>query len=107
MLVQSGDTTFQQAAPPSRHICQDVGVKTELQLIESGTQWDTTKSGKYQASLSYATSDTVDPDQLIGFTAVNPERANAFHTEWKSDRLNELYDEGAGDDGWPRAGEDI
>ena len=34
----------------------------------------------------------VDPDQLIGFTAVNPERANALHTQWHSDRLNELYE---------------
>jgi peptide/nickel transport system substrate-binding protein len=92
MLVQSGDTTFQQVGAAIQANLQDVGVKTELQLIESGAQWDTTKSGKYQASLSYATSDTVDPDQLIGFTAVNPERADAFHTEWKSDRLNELYD---------------
>ena len=92
MLVQSGDTAFQQVGAAIQANLQDVGVKTELQLIESGTQWDTTKSGKYQTSLSYATSDTVDPDQLIGFTAVNPERANAFHTEWKSDRLNELYD---------------
>jgi peptide/nickel transport system substrate-binding protein len=42
-------------------------------------------------SLSYATSDTIDPDQLVGFTMVNPERANAFHTQWKDDRVNELY----------------
>jgi peptide/nickel transport system substrate-binding protein len=42
-------------------------------------------------SLSYATSDTIDPDQLVGFTSVNPERANAFHTQWHDDRVNELY----------------
>src|SRR3546814_5643864 len=43
-------------------------------------------------TLIYATSDTIDPDQLIGFTAINPERANAFHTEWKDERVNELYE---------------
>jgi peptide/nickel transport system substrate-binding protein len=93
MLVPSGDSTAQQVSAAIQANLQDVGVKVDLQLIESGTQWDTTKSGKYQMSLSYATSDTVDPDQLIGFTAVNPERANAYHTEWKSDRLNALYEE--------------
>ncbi|WP_342641319.1 ABC transporter substrate-binding protein [Rhodoligotrophos ferricapiens] len=91
MLVTSGDATAQQVAAAIQANLQEVGVKAELQLIESGTQWDTTKSGKYQMSLSYATSDTIDPDQLIGFTAVNPERANAYHTEWKNERLNELY----------------
>jgi peptide/nickel transport system substrate-binding protein len=43
-------------------------------------------------ALSYTTSDTIDPDQLVGFTAVNPERANAFHTQWKDERVNELYE---------------
>ena len=42
-------------------------------------------------SLSHASSDTIDPDQLIGFLVVNPERANAYHTQWKDDRINELY----------------
>ena len=42
-------------------------------------------------SLAYCTSDTIDPDQLVGFTAVNPERANAYHTQWKDDQVNELY----------------
>ncbi len=93
MLVSSGDTTAQQVAAAIQANLRDVGVDVDLQLIESGAQWDTTKSGKYQTSLSYATSDTVDPDQLIGFTAVNPERANAYHTEWKSERLNALYEQ--------------
>ena len=42
-------------------------------------------------ALSRASSDTIDPDQLIGFLAVNPERANAYHTQWKDERVNELY----------------
>jgi peptide/nickel transport system substrate-binding protein len=92
MLVPSGDSTAQQVAAAIQANLQDVGVKVQLQLVESGTQWETTKSGKYEMSLSWASSDTVDPDQLIGFTAVNPERANALHTQWHSDRLNELYD---------------
>ena len=97
MLVASGNSTAQQVAAAIQANLQDVGVKVQLQLVESGTQWETTKSGKYEMSLSWASSDTVDPDQLIGFTAVNPERANALHTQWHSDRLNELYEQGAAD----------
>lgn len=92
MLVASGDSTAQQVSAAIQANLQDVGVKVQLQLVEPGTQWETTKSGKYEISLSWASSDTVDPDQLIGFTAVNPERANALHTQWHSDRLNELYE---------------
>jgi peptide/nickel transport system substrate-binding protein len=93
MLVPSGDATYQQVASAIQANLADIGVDVQLQLIESGAQWDTTKSGNYEMSLSYATSDTIDPDQLIGFTAVNPERANAYHTEWHSDRVNELYEQ--------------
>lgn len=72
---------------------QQVGVKLKVQMLEGGTQWETTKAGNYDMSVSLTTSDTIDPDQIIGFVAVNPERANAYHTQWKSDRLNELYAE--------------
>jgi peptide/nickel transport system substrate-binding protein len=92
MLVPSGDVVYRQVAAIIQDSLKNIGVDVELQAIESGSQFGTTKAGKFEMSLSYATSDTIDPDQLIGFTSVNPERANAFHTQWKDDRVNELYD---------------
>jgi peptide/nickel transport system substrate-binding protein len=92
MLVPSGDVVYRQVAAIIQSSLKNIGVDVELQAIESGSQFGTTKAGKFEMSLSYATSDTIDPDQLIGFTSVNPERANAFHTQWKDDRVNELYD---------------
>jgi len=91
MLVPAGDVTYRQVAAIIQNELQKVGVKVDLQSIESGSQFGTTKAGNFEMSLSYATSDTIDPDQLIGFTAVNPERANAFHTQWRDDRVNQLY----------------
>lgn len=92
MLVPSGDVTYRQVASALQSSLKQVGVDLKLQSIEGTSQYSTTKAGNYEMSLSYTTSDTIDPDQLIGFTAVNPERANAFHTEWKDDRVNELYE---------------
>ncbi|MDQ0391122.1 ABC transporter substrate-binding protein [Labrys monachus] len=91
MLVSAGDATERQVASAIQASLKKIGVDVALQTIEDSSQFSTTKSGNYEMSLSYATSDTIDPDQLVGFTAVNPERANAFHTQWKSDRVNELY----------------
>jgi peptide/nickel transport system substrate-binding protein len=91
MLVPAGEVTYRQVAAIIQDQLKKVGVKLKLQSIESGSQFGTTKAGNYEMSLSYATSDTIDPDQLIGFTAINPERANAFHTQWRDDRVNELY----------------
>lgn len=91
LLVDSGAATSRNAAVALQAMLLQVGVKLKVQMLESGTQWETTKAGNYDMSVAYATSDTIDPDQIIGFVAVNPERANAFHTEWKSERLNELY----------------
>jgi len=91
MLVAAGDVTARQVASAIQASLKKIGVDVALQTIEDSSQFSTTKSGNYEMSLSYATSDTIDPDQLVGFTDVNPERANAFHTQWKSDRVNELY----------------
>lgn len=91
MLVPGGDTVARQVASALQAELAQIGVQVDLQTIEASTQFSTTKAGNYEMSLSYATSDTIDPDQLTGFTAVNPERANAFHTQWKDERVNELY----------------
>lgn len=104
LLVNSSSATSRNAAIAIQAMLQQVGVQANIQMVEGGTQWETTKAGNYDMALSYATSDTIDPDQLIGFLAVNPERANAYHTEWKSERVNELYvKERATPDGEARA----
>lgn len=91
LVVNSGAATSRNAAIALQAMLQQVGVKLKIQMLEGGTQWSTTKAGNYDMSVSYTTSDTIDPDQIIGFVAVNPERANAYHTQWKNERLNELY----------------
>ncbi|MGE4249207.1 MAG: ABC transporter substrate-binding protein [Parvibaculaceae bacterium] len=91
MLVRGGDVTSRQIGSAIQASLRQIGIEVELQTIEGSSQFSTTKSGNYELSLSYATSDTIDPDQLVGFTMINPERANAFHTQWKDDRVNELY----------------
>jgi len=92
MLLSAGDVTWRQVAAAIQDDLRKVGINLTLRQIEGGTLFTTTKSGNYEMALSYASSDTIDPDQLIGFTSINPERANAFHTEWKSARVNELYE---------------
>ncbi|MDX1785213.1 MAG: ABC transporter substrate-binding protein [Roseovarius sp.] len=91
LLVNSGMAAHRNVAVALQAMMQPLGVKLNIQMVEGGTHWETTKAGNYEMAVSFATSDTIDPDQLIGFLAVNPERANAYHTEWKSERLNELY----------------
>lgn len=91
LLVISGIAAHRNVAVALQAMLQQVGVRLDIQLMEGGTHWQMTGAGTYDMALSYSTSDTIDPDQLVGFLAVNPERANAYHTEWRSDRVNELY----------------
>ncbi|HLU03603.1 MAG TPA: ABC transporter substrate-binding protein [Advenella sp.] len=93
LLIPSGDVTSRQVGLVIQNALSKIGVTIQVQTIESSSQFTTTKAGNYEMSLTYTTSDTIDPDQLIGFTAVNPERANALHTNWKSERVNTLYAE--------------
>ena len=93
MLVAGGDTTGRQVAAAIQALLKKTGIEIEIRTIEGSSLFSTTKTGNYEMALSHATSDTIDPDQSIGFTAVNPERANAYHTQWRDDRVNELYAE--------------
>jgi len=93
MLVISGIPVHRQVAQALQSYFAAVGVTAEIQVLEGGVHWTTTKEGNFDAALSYATSDTIDPDQLVGFLLVNPERANAYHTEWRNEELNRLYEE--------------
>jgi len=92
LLLPAGNTTYREVASAIQSDLKKVGVELQLQNIEESSQYSTTKAGNFEMSLSYATSDTIDPDQMVGFTSVNPERANAFHTQWKDDRVNALYE---------------
>ena len=92
MLLSAGNVTHRQVAAVIQDDLRNVGITLTLQQIDGATLFTTTKSGNYEMALSYCSSDTIDPDQMIGFTSINPERANAFHTEWKSARVNELYE---------------
>jgi len=93
LLVISGIPLHRQVAQALQSYYAAVGVDAELKVLEGGVHWTTTKAGDFDTALSYATSDTTDPDQLVGFLLVNPERANAYHTEWKSEEVNRLYEE--------------
>ena len=92
ILVHSGRPLHRQVAQALQSSLAAVGVTATIQMIEGGTHFSTTKEGNFDLAVSYATSDTIDPDQLVGFLVVNPERANAYHTEWKNERVNELYE---------------
>lgn len=92
LLIHSGRPLHRQLGQAMQSALAQVGVTAEIKLVEGGTHWSTTKAGDYEMAVSYASSDTIDPDQLAGFLIVNPERANAYHTEWKSERVNELYE---------------
>lgn len=92
ILVGSGNPVHRQLGQALQSYLRAVGVTAEIRLVEGGAHWATTKDGDYDLAVSYATSDTIDPDQLVGFLLVNPERANAYHTEWRDDRVNELYE---------------
>jgi peptide/nickel transport system substrate-binding protein len=92
LLVHSGRPLHRQLGQALQSALAQIGVTAEIRLVEGGTHWSTTKAGDYEMAVSYASSDTIDPDQMAGFLIVNPERANAYHTEWKSERVNELYE---------------
>lgn len=92
LLVHSGRPLHRQLGQALQAALAQIGVTAEIRLVEGGAHWSTTKAGDYEMAIAYASSDTIDPDQLAGFLIVNPERANAYHTEWKSERVNELYE---------------
>ena len=94
MLVVSGEPTASQAAVVIQDSLKKIGVDIKISMLEGGTHWETTKSGNYDMAMSYCTSDTLDPDQIIGFTMLTPGRADSYHTRFKNEEINRLFVEG-------------
>lgn len=94
LLVVSGQPVANQTAVVVQDAYRKLGIDVKISLLEGGTHWETTKSGKYDMALSYCTSDTIDPDQIVGFTMLTPGRANSYHTQFKDERINELFVKG-------------
>jgi len=94
MLVVSGEPAAGQAAVVIQDSLKQIGVDIQISMLEGGTHWETTKSGNYDMAMSYCTSDTLDPDQIIGFTMLTPGRADSYHTRFKNEEINQLFVQG-------------
>ena len=94
LIAMSGDPVAKQAAVVIQDSFRKIGVELKISTFEGGTHWETTKSGNYDLAISYCTSDTIDPDQIVGFTMLTPGRADSYHTRFKDERINELFKKG-------------
>jgi len=92
LMVQSGDTAFNQVAVILQDQWKAIGITVKITQIEGGAHWDTTKKMEYDLATQYMTSDTIDPDQLTGFAVVNPGRAKAFYTGYTNPEVNALFE---------------
>jgi len=94
LLVISGQPVANQTAVVVQDAYRKLGIDLKISVLEGGTHWETTKSGNYDMALSYCTSDTIDPDQIVGFTMLTPGRADSYHTRYSDPKINELFEKG-------------
>lgn len=92
LIFPSGNAVYRAVASMIRDDLAGIGVTVELHEMTAAEQFAATRSGAFDMALGYAAASSVDPDEIVGLTAVTPERANALDTQWLDVRVNELYE---------------
>ncbi len=68
-----------------------IGVKLNLQQVDSATRTDLYRKGTFQMRLAAWTDDIADPNEITSYFAYSP-TIDAIHTSWKSDEANKLFE---------------
>ncbi|MSP82313.1 MAG: ABC transporter substrate-binding protein [Alphaproteobacteria bacterium] len=90
LMLSTGDAPGKQIATILQQAWQAAGLNVNIVEFESGTAWDMTTKGEYQAYVSYITSDINDTDELAVIQADVNSGTNAFFTWYNNPEVIDL-----------------
>jgi peptide/nickel transport system substrate-binding protein len=92
LMIPAGDAPAKQTATILQQNWSQVGINVELVELDSGTAFENTVAGDYQAYVSYITSDINDDDELATLQGdyKAPGDFHSFFSWYQSDEVSEL-----------------
>lgn len=92
LLVLAGDQVESGIATVVQSQLAEIGIKVEIQAVETATKAALTHRGDYDMQVASYTSDFVDPWELIVFAAVDTFVDSAW-TYYRNPTVNKLYEQ--------------
>ncbi|MFE4196817.1 ABC transporter substrate-binding protein [Paenarthrobacter sp. NPDC056912] len=96
ILVSSGNATQLTIAQILQGELAEIGITLTINQMEPAAQRATRKSMDYDMSISVATTDITDPDELVRFIASKSGGSNALYTGYENPEVEELITKAAG-----------
>jgi peptide/nickel transport system substrate-binding protein len=93
LMVDTGNAPFKQIATILQDGWTKAGLKVEIVEFDTGTSFDMTQKGNYQAYVSYITSDINDDDELATLEGDYHGSTEAFFSRYKNDEVVDLLNQ--------------
>jgi peptide/nickel transport system substrate-binding protein len=90
ILVTSGNATQLTIAQILQSELAEIGITVSINQMEPAAQRAARKSMDYDMSISVATTDITDPDEMVRFIAVQAGGSNALYTGYVDQEVSEL-----------------
>lgn len=90
LLVLAGNQDEVGMSTALQQMWQAIGVKLNIQQVDSATRTDQYRAGTFQMRLAAWTDDIADPNEITSYFAYSP-TIDAIHTGWKSEEVDQLF----------------
>lgn len=90
VVVSSGDPVGQQVCQLVVDNLKEIGGQVELMQVEPGSFTEQIRALNYDFSISYYTTDIIDPDELVSFGMLSNGGTQAVWTGYKNDQVDTL-----------------
>lgn len=92
MTIGSGDPDSTAIAQIAQEAWAQIGVELEINPVDPATARENRMNGNFELVTSYATTDIIDPDQMVGFLVRGGNRINSGYA---NDELDEAASKAA------------
>lgn len=94
LLIQAGDTIYEQIAVLVKDQLGKVGVSLTIEKQEWGQQFQSLIDGAYDLGTTYWTNDIIDPDEKVTFTVYGIDDNRSYYTNYKNEQVTKLVVQG-------------
>lgn len=90
MQIEAGLQNDEEVGVIVKQELAQIGIKVNLQPVDSATLLSNNSAGKYQMMKGYMTTDIIDPSELTQFAAVGNGGTFSLWTFWNNPKLDRL-----------------
>ncbi len=91
LIVGSGDSTENSLGQIVQAELKPLGIKVTLKEVDPNSEYTDIQNGQYQMAFNYDTTDIIDPDEMISFSAMGGntgQKTHALFTNWDSPQVD-------------------